>query len=467
MCGQVNSLRRPEDAGRKVRALARVLLSVVGIVYVYSFWRILDFTWGLDPPLSGTFLCWALIATLFVRALGYGGWWLDRLLSVVHFAGAYKLFSGCYPYETVNEELYLMVAFWCCFIQLNPGPGDRCPAWGPVLLGINLGVYFCTAGLNKLVDPLWSNGEGFARFLGLGWIRHPSADWMLQYPSALWFMNWASMAMELSVLPLMLYRRTRLVAALLLAGFFASLIWPFRMDMIGPVGLSAALLVASSAVPGVRMRMSGLAWIMSFYVGFAGVAVLSDPDAYLAKHIGPQSVFSRVNNWAKDFYSPLAEWLTHHATFFTPKSLFSSEHLTNLNAFRVLVKRADGSIVEPVRVFNADRTGGPDTQGWGCTRHFQAFMYGGLPQPMVDLLLRYAMKKGRGISASLLLSPLDDPKAEWKVVHAYAIPPPPPFPWGRFWLLIFEVGLAAVLWWLLKLAWRRGLVRRVALAKVF
>jgi hypothetical protein len=102
LSGQLNSLGRREDAGRRVRVVARVLLSVVGIIYVFSFWRILDFTWGLDPPVSGTFLCWGLIATLLLRAVGYGGWWLDRLLSVLHFAGAYKLFSGCLPYETVN-----------------------------------------------------------------------------------------------------------------------------------------------------------------------------------------------------------------------------------------------------------------------------------------------------------------------------------------------------------------------------
>jgi hypothetical protein len=317
------------------------------------------------------------------------------------------------------------------------------------------------------VDPLWSNGEGFARFLGLSWIRHPSANWMLQHTDALRFMNWASIGMELSVLPLMLYWRTRLLACCLLGGFFASLIWPFRMDMIGPVGLSAVLLIASGSVPGVRMRLSGLAWIMSFYVGFAGVEVLSASDTYLPNNIGPRALFSRLHDWALGFYSPSARWLSHNATFFTPKALFSSQHLTNQNAFRILVKRADGSIVEPVQVFNPDLTGGIDTQGWGCTRHFQAFTYGGLPQPVVNLLLRYALKKGRGVSATLLLSQLDDPKVEWKAVYGYAPPPPPPFPRDRLWILIFEFALAASLAWFLRVAWRRGLVRRVAFVKLF
>jgi len=476
MSRDTESARPVEDSGWRLRALARIALSLVGIVYIYSFWKILDFTWGLDPPWTGTLLCWVLIATLFVRALGAGGWWLDRFLSVIHFAGAYQLFSNCIPYRTVNEELYLIVAFWCCFIQLNPRKGSPCPAWGPVLLGINFGVYFFTAGLDKAADPLWSSGEGFARFLGLSWIRHPSANWMLQHTEALRFMNWASMGMELSVLPLMLYWRTRLLACCLLAGFFASLIWPFRMDMIGPVGLGATVLIGSGAVVGVRMRMSGLAWIMSFYVGFAGVELLSNNQSYLCRTLGAYSLFSRLHDWAASFYSPSARWLTNNATFFTPKALFSSQHLTDISAFRVQVQKADGTIVEPVQVFNPDRTGGVDTQGWGCTRHFQSCMFeisrmsptsnDDVP-PVVTLLLRYALKKTHGVSATLLLSALDDPQVRWTVASTYSIPPPPPFPWARLWFLAFELALAAALAWLLGFAWRRGLLRRIAFARIF
>jgi hypothetical protein len=477
MSRDTDPARPAENYGRSVRVVARIILSVVGIVYVYSFWKILDFTWGLDPPWTGTFLCWGVIATLFVRALGAGGWWLDRSLSVIHFAGAYQLFSNCLPYRTVNEELYLIVAFWCCFIQLNPQKGSRCPAWGPVLLGINLGVYFFTAGMDKVDDPLWSSGEGFARFLGLSWIRHPSADWMLEHAEALRFMNWASIAMELSVLPLMLYWRTRLLACCLLAGFFASLIWPFRMDMIGPVGLGATVLIASSALPGARMQMSGLAWILAFYVGFAGVEVLANNRSSLCRSPGAYSLVSRLHNWAASFDSPSARWLTNNATFFTPKALFSSQHLANIKAFRVQVKTADGTTVEPIRVFNADRTGGVDTQGWGCTRHFQSCMYeisrmspngnnGDVP-PVVTLLLRYALKKTHGVSATLLLSALDDPQVKWSAVHTYSIPPPPPFPWARLWFLVVELALAVALAWLIRLAWHRGLLRRLAFAKLF
>jgi hypothetical protein len=287
-------------------------------------------------------------------------------------------------------------------------------------------------------------------------------------------MNWASIAMELSVLPLMLYWRTRLLACFLLAGFFASLIWPFRMDMIGPVGLAAVVLIASGAVPGARMQMSGLAWILTFYVGFAAVEVLSDSHSYLYRHIRLPSVLRRLHDWTTNLYSPTARWLTNNVTFFTPKSLFTSQHLANMSAFRVQVQLADGTTVEPVQVFQADRRGGIDTQGWGCTRHFQSCMYeisrmspgkGDTP-PLVTLLLRYALKKTHGVSATLLVSPLDDPQVRWTAASTYSIPPPPPYPWGRLTLLTIEVALAAALAWLFRFAWRKGLMKRLAFVKL-
>jgi hypothetical protein len=46
MSRDIDSARPPKDYGRSIRVLARIILSLVGIVYVHSFWKILDFTWG-------------------------------------------------------------------------------------------------------------------------------------------------------------------------------------------------------------------------------------------------------------------------------------------------------------------------------------------------------------------------------------------------------------------------------------
>src|SRR5262249_7623723 len=108
--------------------------------------------------------------------------------------------------------------------------------------------------------------------------------------------------------------------------------------------------------------------------------------------------------------------------------------------------------------------------------HFQSCMYeisrmpldgqGDVP-PVVTHLLGYALKKTHGVSATLLLSSLDDPQIRWTAAASYSIPPPPPFPWARLGFLVFELVLAAALAGLFRFAWRRGLVRRLAFAKLF
>src|SRR5262249_15294932 len=84
--------------------------------------------------------------------------------------------------------------------------------------------------------------------------------------------------------------------------------------------------------------------------------------------------------------------------------------------------------VEPVRMFNPDRTGGRDTQGLACTRHYQACIYqisnfarsgGDGPTDHIDALMRHAMRRaGGGVSAMLLVSSLEKVfNGQWKAVR--------------------------------------------------
>jgi hypothetical protein len=436
---------------RRILIVARWAMSLVGMVYLFSYWRILDFTWHGQRQWLGNILCWGLIALLALRAPGWGDWFTDRVLSVLHFAGAQYLLTRTFPYATVNEGLYLILAFWCCFIRLNPPPDAEIPAWAPFLLGINISILFFTSGMDKYVDPLWGHdGCGLYHFLRLAWIRPPSADWIMSHVRALEFMNWAALAMELAVLPLMLYWRTRPIACALLGGFFASLIWPCRMDMIGPVGLCIVLVILAGSLPMSRMKMSGMAWIMALYVLIAGTSDISSLPAW--RHFKSREMWKRISFLAGGWYPPSAQWLNYNATMMVPNQLFTSEHIMNINAFRVLVTMPDGTIQEPIRVFTADRKGGPDTQGIACTRHYQSMVYSigavlnrrSYPphsEDNLDALLTHAIRKAGGVSATLVISPLDKPFDGWTPMRSLKAPRPGKEPRPD----LFAVGVLALL----------------------
>ncbi len=414
---------------RTVLVAARIAMSSTGIVYLWSYWRILDFTWHGRSQLLGSSLCWCLIACLLLRGLGFGGWRTDRALSLVHFFAAQYLLLRSYPYPTVNEKLYVMLAFWCCFIRLNPPKDAHVPSWAPVLLGINIGIFVCTSGLEKCHDAIWQEGTGFYHFLRLNWVRHPWADWMLTETRFLRFMNYAALAMELAILPLMLFRWTRPFACVLLFVFFLSLIWPFRMDMIGPVGICIALTVTAGAIAALAEKqiMPWIGWIMLGYVAVAGTVDLTSVFGAASGWMSP-SQWRAFNFLVAGWYPRSIGWVDEHSTFMRPNPLFVSQQTLNIWAWRVLVKMPDGSTVEPVRVFNADRSGGTSTQAWASTRHYQACVYtisdfansGGLANTdQIDVLMEHAIKRAGGVSASLVVSPLDQPFDGWRSVHDF------------------------------------------------
>src|SRR5262245_11877212 len=74
------SLSRSAKIARQIMILARLLISITGIIYLFSFWRILDFAWYGRSQLLGSVLCWSLIFCLALRAVGWGGRVLDRAL---------------------------------------------------------------------------------------------------------------------------------------------------------------------------------------------------------------------------------------------------------------------------------------------------------------------------------------------------------------------------------------------------
>src|SRR5206468_1589822 len=130
------------------------------------------------------------------------------------------------------------------------------------------------------------------------------------------------------------------------------------------------------------------------------------------------------------FYPDSLKWLNQHTTVLLPNTLFTSIHTLNQWAWRIVVKMPDGSICEPIRMFNPDRSPGPDTQGWGSTRHYQSVIYRisalarGDPEDYspIDVLMFVALKRCGGKFATLKVSPLDEKFTGWKQIKKYNWP---------------------------------------------
>src|SRR5262249_5116077 len=122
-------------------------------------------------------------------------------------------------------------------------------------------------------------------------------------------------------------------------------------------------------------KMSARGWCMAVYVFIAGSFDVSRALASSKPAYPMAGMWQVVNDGIGAWYPEGARFVHEHATFMVPNSLFASQHIVGMWAFRVVVAMPDGTEAEPIRMFNPDRTGGRDTQGIASTRHYQACIY--------------------------------------------------------------------------------------------
>jgi hypothetical protein len=315
----------------------------------------------------------------------------------------------------------------------KPAPGGSGPkAWPYVLMGFNDAVLVLTAGITKFYDPFWARGIGFYETFSLPWIKTPESTVLLNAHWLMVALNYLTIAHELLFFPLFFFRKTRPLACIVYLGFYASLTYPLRIDFIGPLGLVHGVgLIAgtpelarwlrrlfggrpadvSDAQPrvevGTHPRLSLPQAVVLVLVLFVAVATaqattltrFAPYNAYPPLKVAPdgnplpgdsftQSIpVEGLERWRRDalnlvvnnitsrrWYQPF-DFINRIATRMSSKSLFCAGHFFGVYAFRVVVTLDDGTKVEPVRVFNHDKTGGPDSLGLGSPRCLQRCMY--------------------------------------------------------------------------------------------
>ncbi len=430
--------------------LFRIALGAVGMWFALSTFHFIDFTWYSRSAEFREWIVmahWLWVVLCILLVLGIGG----RIIPLAHFIVICAILNGDDLGSTVNADLYLIASFWAIFPRTDGALSCRSflpwtfarhtsvpppKAWPMLLMGVNDGIFILTAGLTKFYDPWWYRGFGFYQTLSLPWIKAPEAALLLNYKFIMQAVNWIAIVFELCFLFLFLIPRTRWLACVLLAGFFAQLIYPIRIDFIGEFGMTHVLALAA-VTPSLSMGFRRLVrwkertegslsgnssiesfrrpWLMPagnralamFFAGYVGVhsmfALLAirydpiydyppvsvaeeepeeDPQSYLLA----SAKMSQLERWRYEIhdqvrwvsetpiYPPLKE-LNDNATNIVPKSLFSAGHFFGIYEYRVVVTLRDGTTREPVIVFNEDMTPGPYSAGWGTPRYLQRCMY--------------------------------------------------------------------------------------------
>ncbi len=199
--------------------------------------------WDINTPSSLVYLIYTihLLAIIFI-ILGYKIRWSWIILFVT--GGAVIPFS----LEIFVKNIF---NFYAMFIPVhiwygtNNNKTKAYNGWPLLLMGISYSILMSTAGLFKVLDPVWQEGLGLYYSLNIPFFAPRYLWWILDYEILMKALNWLTLIFELLALPLILFKRTRFYALITLVGL--GLFLSFIMEGIGIMG-GPIILIACLAV---------------------------------------------------------------------------------------------------------------------------------------------------------------------------------------------------------------------------
>jgi hypothetical protein len=164
---------------------------------------------------------------------------------------------GYYLDGTVGSHIFRIVGFWMIFMgttnvrQLTLASKisflDRWNKYSPpssywpvYFMGINSVLIVTSAGVSKLLDPFWLNGDGFYYTFMQPWLKSNIFNGLLSSEWLMMSMSYLTIFSEVFVF-IFLFRKFRAFGWLLFLSMYILLTFVLRIDPIGPVGLCMTL----------------------------------------------------------------------------------------------------------------------------------------------------------------------------------------------------------------------------------
>jgi vitamin K-dependent gamma-carboxylase len=220
--------------------------------FLFSYY---SFSWVHPWPGVGMYVHLALLGVLaaFI-ALGF----FYRLSTILFFLGI----TFCFLLEQAiylnHFYLVCLLSFLLIFVPANRAFAidawwhpqlrtDRIPAWTLWLFRGQMGIVYFYSGVAK-ISPDWLRGEPMRMWLARR-TDLPIAGRFLQEEWAVYLVSYGGLLLDLLIVPLLLWRRTRAVAFCLALGFHLTNAWLFSIGIFPWVAIAATALFLSPDWP--------------------------------------------------------------------------------------------------------------------------------------------------------------------------------------------------------------------------
>lgn len=390
---------RNQTPNLKVLGIFRIafgLLTLITAVRTLQHFSVLFY--DLEHPVVRegfklTVYLWAALGIAIT--LGWGG----RTLRFVNLVVAALLLRNFFTFG-IFESTYILNAWLaavapCDFRYCLGQPNTRqCSdsvlnSGLPVFfVGFHFGFIFLYVGLDKLICPLWSSGNGFYNFAVLPWVLPPFLDWIVDIKPLMTIGNIGGLVVETSFIVLWLFGKLRPIAVAGMLALTLGLCFPFNIFLIGPLALAFSLGLVSlvvpekQAVPTTEPKPVAAAWflvplysVVFFVPDMIETFARPTPVATLATHFEDSADWQRgqdvtamvhgtaattfedelttdlhLREFTADPWQSLGNWFLGSKRY----ALFSKRHTLGVYAYRIQIETTDGKRLEPVHYFASD-----------------------------------------------------------------------------------------------------------------
>jgi len=214
------------------------------------------FSWVHPWPGNGLYIHWVLLGVL---ALFVAAGFLYRISAVLFFL-SYTYFFLLDQGRYVNHTyLICLFSFLLVFTPAHRAfsidawlwpklRSNTAPAWSLWLLRIQMGVVYFFAGVAKLSSSDWLHGEPLGYFLA-NLAGFPLVERFFRHEWFAYTASYSALAFDLLIVPLLVWRRTRIAAFCLALIFHLINAFAFKIDIFPPFAIAATTLFFSPSWP--------------------------------------------------------------------------------------------------------------------------------------------------------------------------------------------------------------------------
>ena len=193
---------------------------------------------------------WLFIISLILLGTRY------RIFYLIHFILISLLYGsdiGCFMLKMgafwmifmVPQGTFFIKNKYLKFVGLSHTESFNTPKWSVFLLGLNLSFIITIAGIYKAFDPVWLNGLGFYYAFLQPWIKVEHSSFLLDHKWFIYPMNYLSIIFETFAFFLFFSQRTRWLSMIFMFCFLGLVLYPLRIDPVGPAGLTLLIVLCS------------------------------------------------------------------------------------------------------------------------------------------------------------------------------------------------------------------------------